>query len=154
MAWIFSLSAECGPQKETAEAVANHFKGLIVTLADGSQFPCGAGVSYHGESWWAIVCPDGVSTSGIRHDQDQRQMTEIGFMLYERLRTAPPYRYALVGVEAAETRDSLQELGDDLEICDWSGLVLADSVWKNFGSPSRFVPFVHGYHWRPFVEAR
>ncbi|MDB6021528.1 MAG: hypothetical protein JWQ04_1385 [Pedosphaera sp.] len=33
MAWIFSLSVECGTQKEAAEAVAQHFVGLTVTLA-------------------------------------------------------------------------------------------------------------------------
>jgi hypothetical protein len=153
MAWIFSLSAECGAQEEAAEAVTEHFRGLTVTLADGSHFPCEVGTHFDGEGWWAGVCPTGVSRSGIGNEQDRRQMTEIGFALYERLRTAPPYRYALVGVEVGEFR-SFRELDDDLVKLDFSGLVLADAVWHHVGSPSIYVPFTPGYRWRPFTQAR
>jgi hypothetical protein len=153
MAWIFSLSVECGTKEEAAKAVANHFSGLIVMLADGSRFPCGAGVHCDGEGWWVVVCPDGVSRGGIRNDQDQRQMTEIGFALYDRLRTSPPYRYALAGIEVDDFRHFHELDNDDLENSGFNGLVLADSVWKHFGSPSRYVPFVPGYRWRPFEAA-
>lgn len=152
MAWIFSLSAECGTQKGAAEAVAQHFQDLLVTLADGQQHTCKAGAFCDDEGWWACVCPDGVSRSGIRHKQDAEQMTEIGFALYERLRSSPPYRYALVGVEVDGFR-YFRELEQDIMDNDFTGLVLADPIWQKFGSPSVFIRFAPGYHWRPFVQA-
>jgi len=153
MAWLFSLSAECGTQKKAAESVAAHFHGITCTLADGSCFLCGADIFHDGEGWWARVCLDGVSSSGIRHAQDAREMTEIGFALYARLRGAPPFRFAMVGVEVDGFR-YFRELDDDVVTCDFNGLVLADSLWQQLGSSSIFVPFAPGYRWRPFIEAR
>src|SRR5581483_6788453 len=120
MALWFSLSAECGPEKAAAEAVVYHFQGLVVTRADGSRHTCGANTFFDDEGWWACVGVDGVSRSGIRHTQDAEQMTEIGFALYERLRTAPPFRYALVGVEVDGFR-YFRELDDDLVTLDFNG---------------------------------
>jgi hypothetical protein len=153
MAWIFSLSAECGPDKAAAEAFARHFHGLIVTLADGARYPCGAGTFESGEAWWACVIPEGVTRSGIGDEEDRRILTGIGVALYEKLREAPPYRYALVGVEVDSFR-SFNELDDDVVKLDFSGLVLADAVWQHLGSPEIFVPFTPGYRWRPFIQAR
>ena len=79
-------------------------------------------------------------------------MTEIGFALYERLRSAPPYRAAMVGVEV-HGFGSFEEVDDDLVRLDYSGLVIADSIWRRLRSPDIFVPFAPGYRWRPFVEA-
>ncbi len=153
MAWLFSLSAECGTQKEAAETVAAHFHGLTVTIADGSRFTSGADTFHDSEGWWARVCLDDVSLSGIRHEQDAREMTEIGFALYDRLRSAPPFRFAMVGVEVDGFR-YFRELDDDVVTCDFNGLVLADAVWQRLCSPSIFVPFAPGYRWRPFTQAR
>lgn len=153
MAWIFSLSAECGPQKETAEAVARHFDGLTVTLADESHFRCGAGIFHDGENWWAWAIPDGVTRSGIQDEKDGRQLTEIGLALYSHLRSAPPFRYALVGVEVDEFR-CFNELDGDIVTLDFNGLVLSEAVWQHLGSPSIFVPFEPGFRWRPFTHAR
>jgi hypothetical protein len=152
MAYLFSLVAECGPQKGAAEAVAHHFSDLTVTLADGSHFPCDAGAFQDRGNWWAGVSPKGVSRSGIRHQQDERELTEVGFVLYERLRSAPAFRYALVGIEVDGFR-SFEELDDDVVTLDFSGLVLSDAAWQHLGSPGIFIPFAFGYHWRPFVKA-
>jgi hypothetical protein len=152
MAWVFSLSAECGEQKQAAEAVANHFKGLTVTLANGTQFPCRVSTFCHDGDWWAMICPEGVSQSGIRNEHDAIQMTEIGRALYERLRTSPAYRYALVGVEVDAFR-TFSELDDDVIQRAFDGLVLAEVVWQKLGSPAIFAPFSSGYRWRPFRSA-
>jgi hypothetical protein len=153
MAWVFSLSAECGELKNAAEAVAAHFQGLTVKISDGSQFICEASTFFSEDGWWVCVCPDGVSRSGIRNEQDTRQMPEIGFALYERLRTAPCYRYALVGVEVDEFR-SFSELEEDVSTFEFEGLVLAETVWERFGSLTDFVPFAPGYRWRQFFQAK
>lgn len=152
MAWLFSLSAECGPAKEAAEAFASHFEGFVVSLHDGSRFQCNSSVQ-HFEDWWACVLPVGVSRSGINNQDDERQLTLIGNALYERLCSAPPFRYAIVGVELEEFRN-FSELDNDVAELDFNGLVLSDAVWKHVGSLSSFVPFETGYRWRPFVKAR
>jgi hypothetical protein len=153
MAWLFSLSAECGTKKADAEAVAGHFHGFIVVLADGSQFPCEADVGQVEGAWWAVVYPEGVCRGGVGNEKDARELTEVGFILYEQLRSAPPFRFALVGVEVYDFR-KFEELNDDLVNWDFNGVVLADAIWQRLGSPTIYVPFAPGYRWRPFIQAR
>jgi hypothetical protein len=153
MAWLYSLSAECGTQKESAEAVARHFHDFTVALTDGSRFPCEVEVGHIGSAWWAAVYPEGVSRSGVANEKHARELTEVGFILYERLRSAPSFRFALVGVEVYDFK-TFEEIDDDLVNWDWSGVVLADAIWQRLGSPTIYVPFAPGYRWRPFVQAR
>lgn len=153
MAWLYSLSAECGTQKDAAEAVARHFHGFTVALTDGSRFPCQAEIGQADGAWWAVVSPTGVSRGGIGRPSRLRELTDVGFVLYERLRSAPPFRFALVGVEVYGFI-RFEQLDDDLVNSDYSGVVLADAVWQRLGSPSIFVLFASGYHWRPFIQAR
>jgi len=153
MAWIFSLSAECGRNKEEAEAVGRHFDGFIAELDDGSRHPCSSGVSEIDGAWWAVCCPEGVSRTGVSSEDDEQIMTAVGLVLYDRLKTSPSYRYAIVGVEVEGFRE-FNELDQDVTELDFSGLVLSDSIWRDLGAPDIFVPFASGYHWRPFVRAR
>jgi hypothetical protein len=153
MAWIFSLSAECGHDKHEAEAVAKHFDGYIAVLDDGSRYQCSSGVSDIDGAWWAVCCPDGVRRTGVSSADDALVMTAVGLLLYDHLKTSPSYRYAIVGVEVDGFRE-YNELDSDVTELDFSGLVLSDAIWRRLGAPDIFVPFVWGYHWRPFVRAR
>lgn len=153
MALLFSLSAECGHDRHEAEAVARHFDEFAPIIDDGSRYQCSTGVPELGRAWWAICCPEGVSRTGIQSDDDQRVMDAIAIALYERLKTAPPFRYALVGIEIDGFRD-YEELNDDVTELDFSGLVLSDAVWRHLGAARMFVPFAPGYRWRPFVRVR
>ena len=99
------------------------------------------------------IFPDGVSRRGVRNEADEKQMTAVAEVLYERLRSAPPFRYAIIGVEVDNFRD-FSELDSDMVNLDFSGLVISDAVWKHLGSPSIFIPFEIGYRWRPFVKAK
>lgn len=155
MAWIFSLAAECGPEKPGAEAFAQHFERLSIAC-DGAEHICGTQIYEQDGAWWAVVCPNGLSRSGIRNEQDRRQMTMIGLALYERLRSSPPYRYAIVGVEV-DGFCSFDDLDDDLlnlARTMYEGLVITNSIWQRLRCSDIFVPFTAGYRWRPFVEAR
>ena len=124
-----------------------------MALSDGSRFPCEADIGHVDGAWWAAVSPEGVSRGGIGTPKDLRELTEVGFVLYDRLRSAPLFRFALAGVEVYAFKQ-FEELDDDLVHSDYSGLVLADPVWQRLGSPSIFVPFASGYRWRPFIRAR
>jgi hypothetical protein len=154
MAWLFSLAAECGPEKSGAEAFAQHFKRLSVSC-DGTEHICGTQIYEEDGAWWVVVGPNGVSRSGIRNDEDRRQMTKIGLALYERLRSAPPYRYAIVGIEADgfSSFDDLDDALVDPAKNSYDGLVIADSIWQRLRCPGIFVPFTAGYRWRPFSGA-
>ena len=90
---------------------------------------------------------------GIASAGDQEQMDELARVLYRHLRGAPPYRFALVGVEVDGFR-LFDELDDDVVTLDFSGLVLSDDVWRGLGASSVFVPFEPGYVWRPFTKVR
>lgn len=40
MAWIFSLSAECGSEQARAQEFSHHFDGTYWTLSNGTQSQC------------------------------------------------------------------------------------------------------------------
>jgi hypothetical protein len=143
MAWIFGLSAECGPDAAAAGAVADHFDAW-----DRRTFQDVTG------NWWCHVTPEGVSRAGVQSAADAAAMTTLGHALYDRLRTAPPtYRYALVGVETDEFR-RFDELREDDDVSVFPGLVLSDALWETHGRPPGFVPFAKGYHWLPYAGER
>ena len=76
-------------------------------------------------------------------------MTELGILLYQRLRSAPTFRYALVGVEVDEFR-TYSELLEDSSSLAFLGLVLVQTVWEAIGSSPGFRPFSPGYVWKPY----
>jgi hypothetical protein len=83
-----------------------------------------------------------------------RRLSEIGHLLYERLRSATGYRYALAGIETSEFR-YFSELDEDLAVLAFAGLVISDEIWQRIGRADVFTPFSPGYVWRPYQgEAR
>jgi hypothetical protein len=153
MAWIFSLSAECGPDIANANTFGQHFNGFTANLRDGSQYPCDVSEFRNEDAWWVRVVPQNVTRRGIENEQQRRELTEIGYALYERLRTARAFRFALVGVEVDGFR-SLRDLDEEVINLDLSGLVISEEIWRRLGSPDSFTPFAEGYVWRPFTSAR
>ena len=75
----------------------------------------------------------------------------MGLLLYEHLRLAPSFRYAIVGVEVDEFR-TYSELLEPEERPDllWSGLVLERSLWQLMDSPVGFRSFASSYLWKPY----
>jgi hypothetical protein len=158
MAWIFSLSAECGSNKHQAELFAKHFDGLSFGLITGKSSTCHSNVQKgHEGNWWAVVCPDNISRSGNSTLDDAIDFSELGFRLYKRLMSAPSFRFALVGCEVDEFR-SYSELLDDVgtysdghrELTYFDGLVLREDVWKELGMPLGFLPFSEEHRWKPY----
>lgn len=151
MSWVFELSAECGEMREAAEAFAQHFSGLCWRLSDGLESCCYTGLREDNEgNWWVGVFPNGISRSGVCSERAAQQMTEVGNHLYERLRSAPPFRYAIVGVESADFI-SYAEFDQDIVKLPWDGLVVCQEAWDKMGQPDVFIPFAPGYYWRPYI---
>jgi hypothetical protein len=125
---------------------------MSLKLSDGLDTHCQS--SFHQdpeENWWGIAGPAGVNVSapgGTRPELcDKVHTTEIGFLLYDRLRTAPPFRYAAVGWETDDFRYfSDLEPGDALI----AGVVISDEIWQYLGRPSNLEPFSPGYLWTPW----
>ncbi|MEG4216834.1 hypothetical protein QUA27_15690 [Microcoleus sp. Pol14C6] len=149
MVWVFSLSAECGTKQSEAQQFAQYFNKTFCVLSNGRVSQCRAEIFQDiEENWWCRVCPSGISEIGIDTPESAYLMTEIGRFLYLRLRFAPPFRYALVGMEVDEFR-TYSEL---IEEPGWAfpGLVLAEAVWQATGASSVFQSFSLGYVWKPY----
>jgi hypothetical protein len=150
MTWTFSLSAECGAEQVAAEQFSHHFDGLAWVLSNGFQSQCHTVVFQDiEENWWCQVAPSGISEVGIGTSDIAYQMTELGIFLYQRLQSAPPFRYALVGIEVDEFR-TYSELISETTIPSFPGLVLAEAVWRSRGASTLFRPFSSGYVWQPY----
>jgi len=90
---------------------------------------------------------------GVGTPEDAQQLTEVGNYLYERLRSAPRFRFAIVSVEVSDsfTAEDLSWLAQRTFM---DGLVLSQTVWDQLGRPDHFVPFATGYVWRPYEGER
>jgi hypothetical protein len=150
MAWIFSLSAECGLDESKAKRFAQYFEGVTWTLSNGHQCQCRTDIFQDiDENWWCRIWPDNISEIGIESPESAYLMTELGIIFYQHLRTASEFRYALVGVEVDEFRIYSELLQDSSEL-SIPGLVLADEVWQALGLSSAYRPFSQGYVWLPY----
>ncbi|MGB3309554.1 MAG: hypothetical protein WBG32_20255 [Nodosilinea sp.] len=150
MAWIFSLSAECGSDESKAALFAQHFEGITWTLSNGRQCQCRADIFQDvDENWWCRVCPNNISEIGIESPESAYLMTELGILFYQHLRSAPTFRYALVGVEVDEFR-TYSELLEDSSGLSIPGLVVATQVGQQLRLPSAYRPFSPGYVWLPY----
>jgi hypothetical protein len=150
MAWIFGLSAECGEEYAIAEQFAHHFDNVSWVLSNGSQTQCRADIFQDiEENWWCRICPSNINEVGVDTPETAYLMTELGILLYQRLRTAPTFRYSLVGVEVDEFR-TYRELLEESPSPTFPGLVLAETLWQKMGESTAFRPFSSGYVWKPY----
>ena len=150
MAWVFSLSVECGPNRDSAEQISTHFDAVAWNLSNNVCFQCNTAVFQDvDDNWWCRVCPDSLSEIGIESADSAYLMTELGILLYQRLKSVSNYRFALVGVEVDEFR-TYSELLDDAPDLDIPGLVVTDTLWQSTGQSSTFRPFSPGYVWQPY----
>jgi hypothetical protein len=84
-------------------------------------------------------------------------MTELGILLYQRLRSAPAFRYGIVGVEVDEFRTYSESI-DDPTVVSLPGIVVDSAsqtlrerdIWQLLGSPSVLRSFATGYLWKPY----
>jgi hypothetical protein len=152
MAWIFSLSAECGSDESNAHKFTQHyFEGISWLLSNGRQCQCRTDIFQDiEENWWCRVSPNNLSKVGIESPESAYLMTELGILLYQSLRVAPSFRYALVGVEVDEFR-TYSELIADLPNLSMPGLVLAEAIEQELEIFPAFRSFSPSYVWQPYA---
>lgn len=151
MVWIFSLSAECGSDEGKAQRFAEHFEGISLLLSNGHQCQCRTDTFQDiEENWWCRVSPNNLSQVGIDSPESAYSMTELGILLYQTLQFAPPFRYALVGVEVDEFR-TYSELIEESSSLSIPGLVLAKPIEQELGILPLLRPFSPNYVWQPYA---
>lgn len=151
MAWAFSLSSECGSDEEQAKQFAQHFKGVSWVISNNDHYQCRVDRFQDiEENWWCRIRPNTLSNTGINTPENAYAMTELGILLYEKLKSAPLFRYALVGIEVDEFR-TFSELSADPSVLHIPGLVLAADLAQGFSDVSDFRPFSPGYIWQPYA---
>jgi hypothetical protein len=153
MALIFSLSIECG-SRSNADALSSHFDRLHGDISKNPAYTCttsSIGITESG--WWCNVYPDTKRRSGICSKQDADEMTEFALHLYHHLTKAPPYRYAIAGVEVEGFRDYDELIEDLLTYPEdpLGGLVINREIWEETGSNPAFRDFSKGYYWIPYT---
>jgi hypothetical protein len=150
MAWIFSLSAECGSDESNVNKFAEHFEGIEWMLSNNRQCLCRTDTFQDMEqNWWCRVYPNNISEVGIDTPESAYVMTELGILFYLTLRFAPWFRYALVGVEVDEFR-TYSELMEDLSKLSLPGLVLAKELIHGLETSPVFRSFSPSYVWQPY----
>lgn len=150
MSWIFSLSAECGSDESNAHQFSEHFEGLSWLLSNGRQCQCHTDIFQDIEdNWWCRIAPNNLSEVGIESPESAYLMTELGILLYQSLRLAPPFRYALVGVEVDEFR-TYSELIEEASNLSIPGIVLEKVLERELGILPVFRPFSPSHVWQPY----
>jgi hypothetical protein len=151
MAWIFSLSAECGSDESNAHKFAHHFEGISLLLSNGRQCQCCTDTFQDiEENWWCRVSPNNLSEVGIDSPESAYLMTELGILLYQSLRFATTFRYALVGVEVDEFR-TYSELIEESSNLYIPGLVLAKTLERELEILPVFRFFSPSHVWQPYA---
>jgi hypothetical protein len=161
MAWIFSLSAECGSSRQDAEKFRDYFRDVVLTLADGKKVRCSSDRYFRDPdeyfqdrdgNWWNFVIPEGMVFGGEGQDSTLRKKegaSEVGFLLYEHLKSAPFFRYAMVGLEVDGFLEESEFKTTDLNRYD--GIVLSKDFYESLDVQYELEEFSPGYYWRPYL---
>ncbi len=154
MAVIFELWVE-GTDEESLQNLKNHFHNLEHTLLTGSTVRFRADIENNDVRGLCVSSYQIGKGYGIENLKDALEATEAGIFLYNRLRSAPDFRFAKVGWDA-ENRTSV-DLSEYVHIGldgrkHWSGgeCVIDDELFKELGSPLSFWQFREGYWWQKY----
>lgn len=165
MGVIFGLSVECGSDRKQAELFAAHFQSLSFELITGKISTFSTEIYQDDEAnWWVDSWPSNISVSGLCNSvEDAIDFSEAGFRMYAHLLLAPPFRFALVGVEVFQFI-TYSELINVLEINHqnnkenpfplWEGFVIHETILEKFGHPRSFLPFGNSYQWMQYNGER
>lgn len=90
------------------------------------------------------------SKTGLYSNEQKTFATEIGYAYFDLLKSAPDFRYALVGEEAGEWVDGQDILSPEFDgYLPTHGMVVNNDLCPYFDYP--FVAFKEGYSWLPYL---
>jgi hypothetical protein len=151
---VFELWAECA-DKAANQRFSDHFNGLQKTLLSGRCVRWGA----HPENHYG----DGVSvwSSDLRQWggwslQRTLELTEAALWLYHHLLSAPDFRYAHIGVVAANypMSDLVEQISPTSSGQGYLQLecVMDEALSCGLGRPGELRPFRQGYVWNGYSD--
>jgi hypothetical protein len=153
MGIVFCLIAECGSQRSNAALFSKHFDGLKIAIPDAPTSHCETDeMPFEKDIWCSIVFPVGAALGGpygkdIPEFYAKEKLTQIGWILYEHLRSAPAFRYAQVGIDPPSHNGSLAtRVRQGMS----KGLVVARDILVLLDVSVNFQPFSDGYMWIPY----
>ncbi|MFC1775184.1 hypothetical protein ACFLZN_02620 [Nanoarchaeota archaeon] len=151
MAQLFMLAADC-ETKEKAEKFAEFFEGKMYKLRDGLVSKVSCDVFEQDDSFWVRACPSGVSKNGGVNATDLNQFSELKKFLYDDLKNAPDFRFALVEVEAESYNSYEGWISDNNENMTNlpPGLVVNQELCEKIDKQEDLVPFKEKYYWFPY----
>jgi len=159
MAYTFELALECGSKREDALRLGKHFDGFEIHIPEttGSflsicRFACWQDSELN---WWCSVLPSNVSQGDANNKiTTGEQLMIVAQNLYQRLKSAPSFRYAVVGNEVTPF-DTFSQLMEKKGISHepFPGLVLSFAVWEQLNRPANYVPFSKDRYWLPIQRA-
>ncbi len=166
MAYVWYL---CAQFRDEAAAVRfrDGFNRLPFRVPSGAEVRLSLSVEKHGGwecSVLPMVGPENVDhlngTGGPGDEAEEADLILAGDVLYGRLKHAPPFLYAICGVEVGDwlSVPELLERAREGEFVArpeaYHGLVVADGLHAEMGSPPAFVPFGDGMLWIPWRGPR
>ncbi|MHA1148989.1 MAG: tetratricopeptide repeat protein [Promethearchaeota archaeon] len=155
MAIYYFLSIECGPTENASLKLCEFFKNKSLILSDDTEvnLSFSNGMDEIG-NWWIEVIPQGVNYGSLM-DSNIRLVDyftgEITQQLYNLLKIAPTFRYALAGYEV-EFFLLFNQLEKSLQDDCFEGMILSKELWEYFGKCDMYETFSKGYVWYPFSK--
>ena len=125
MAWLFSLSVECG-----SPAAATHVARFLDGRSVGDTT-----LRARADGDWVIALPQDVNLLNNN-------------LLTDALADAPPFRYALAGLEVDRAREWDELPGETFDDPAWGSIVMSDEAWLHAGQPAGFAAFRPAYRVR------
>ncbi len=96
------------------------------------------------------ITVEGISQAGIQTIADAEEMTQIGYKLYELLKNAPDFRYALTGIEVDNWRTFTELAQDPAIIKDIKGFVINKDIYTLIKCTAKMTSFRKNYFWIPY----
>lgn len=164
MAYLFGLAIECGHNPEQAASIERYFQGYQVILKNTQPvtFTCQQHKqlsSIYPPKYWVFVFVNEYK-SGAATKEIAERLTEIGHSMQNRLRSAPPFRFAITGVEPLEaiSYEDIIEILQKQELLNYNdqGLIISEDLVSNIHQikGNKLHNFTSGYLWIPYHGER
>lgn len=167
--------AEC-ENRSRADVLSQYFDTISWSLKDSNtKIQCYTEIKQDFErNWWcslSVNAMDWSPTSRQEANYRHYQLLELQSLLLEQLKSAPTFRYALVGEIGGRDSNYLLDNSSSNYRITYShlfpskssnqfnipifiyilkvGFLLSRSLWLQIGSPSKFEPLIDGYVWLP-----
>lgn len=147
MGLFFNLFVESGNNAEIKDGLVEYFKsiGKIETSFGIHEINIGNVENHIG----ITVSVHETGHTGLGNLEEQRIATQVGLKFYELLKNAPPFRCAVVGVEAGEWFDGQSISDPNFDgYLPKHGLVVNNEL--NVELHGEFVKFKNGYSWTSY----